>query len=1538
MKYFCIFLLLLNSFWCPLKAKQNQLELYVQNELFVEDKQYSQKAMFEIVTNPLNNISLYCNGHLCEYTQSNQGISFYLQGLVKPENIIELSGFDGSNVITQSWKLRLYEDDQKPIVKEIKVGEANLMEADVITSESSIIRVLVEDDSICSVKAMWNQLSLECVKGEKNEYEFILPQISGSDNLTLEISDQWGNECVYQSKGQLISDQEPPVLVEAFLNNQDLLETANCYLNGDALLKLKVVDALSGVQKVEVIFQNEVYVAYDNDGYYHVQLEPKDEMASSLKIIMIDNALQVNTFEIAQEVIVDLSKPKLKIRGLDTQENQVCYINEIKKIQFQMSDLHMELPHTQVSFTKPIDLQWQMNHGQYESEWILDPYSYQDGSYQLCFSSIDKANNKTSIIQDVVIDKTVPKGAFINPKAMYHQPTTLYFQLNDKYLNVNATHIEIYHNDVRIEEKINDCKTPYGYRYDFKIGRGMLQADGIYRICVQGQDYAGNKSMLYEHCFVYDTNQPQVKTILWNDIDVTKCQTPLYDHQKAEVKIVFEDDLSGIAKSRLKIKLKSSQDPLNYIWENDSVRFVVPLNSIDEHFVITGYDKAGNTFSYQSKFKFTIENKKALITANVHNQYLNIQQPFTFHFKIDDTSFDARLMNCTLLYDGIVLSPNKWNQYGFVVEYHDNEMYFMLDKEKQASLHTYEFIISGKDLCGNPYQKSFYYVDDTIVPKLSYQWMNPYVQDVQNIVFQDQAKIKITLEDQYLDIASSKIKVYYQHQEIPMKKHWAKDDDCYEMELSFDKEGYYELYVEAKDFSQNVIQQKIETFIIDHSNPQVSITYDRNMIDNEQIITWNWQDHLSTSMLYITFDGVDAKHQTLYGSKRWYGIETKEDLHQLPFIDVIQWSNHQLIVKLNDDFKGTFHYYVKDIVNHQSKIHHTPRMIVETSKDVDDKLLINYHIKENQAGVIKGIDAYTNNIQLQYQIKAPFSGIARIELQGVVNKVYSLKDLQTITKKSDKYIDEVVLLEQLVVLQDGIQSQDIIVYDCAGISKKVTYQFIMDSQKPQVILSSSHQGYVNKDVMLSIDVIDDHFHAKNLDYRCLRNGEDEIVSWIWNGQKAYARLSKEGNYQIAVCVKDEVNQDSGWKSLPAFTIDKSKPMIQIDNQLSTYTNQSQTFTLCIYEQHFDEKLVKLELSDNFQTTQWNHDGDMHYLTLSTIQDGSYHLNVDVIDQANNKCEKPFIVDFIVDRKAPELTLHGIQPFQSYDHALQPYLYISEDYLQNCIVTLTSKNHSSQTFIPTIKDKQKLFYDLSLLNEDDLYQLYIDAKDHAGNHLDYHCVFTINQKGSTFTLLNQLVSQKYLTQKEKLRIQIDNLDIVNIVGFRINGKVKPYTFQNGILETIEPLSQGLQVIQLTTIDNAQNYNEMKPISIVCDDTLPSAQVLINQQQEVDYCWNQATIDITTQADDEISAIYINKEKVAIKDKQKVQITLDQSGIYQIEVHLKDALGHTNVLPVKTFQIISIYDILGKIFTVLGVIMILCMMMYFSKYFIKINHKQ
>ena len=91
-------------------------------------------------------------------------------------------------------------------------------------------------------------------------------------------------------------------------------------------------------------------------------------------------------------------------------------------------------------------------------------------------------------------------------------------------------------------------------------------------------------------------------------------------------KIVFEDDLSGIAKSRFKIKLKSSQETLNHIWENGSVRFVVPLNSIDEYFVITGYDKAGNTFSYQSKFKFTLENKKALIMVPTRELAVQIAQ------------------------------------------------------------------------------------------------------------------------------------------------------------------------------------------------------------------------------------------------------------------------------------------------------------------------------------------------------------------------------------------------------------------------------------------------------------------------------------------------------------------------------------------------------------------------------------------------------------------------------------------------------------------------------------------------------------------------------------------------------------------------------------------------------------------------------------------------------------------------------------------------------------------------------------------------
>ena len=571
----------------------------------------------------------------------------------------------------------------------------------------------------------------------------------------------------------------------------------------------------------------------------------------------------------------------------------------------------------------------------------------------------------------------------------------------------------------------------------------------------------------------------------------------------------------------------------------------------------------------------------------------------------------------------------------------------------------------------------------------------------------------------------------------------------------------------------------------------------------------------------------------------------------------------------------------------------TSLLIVEPLHRPHHKLELQYQVMNHKDGEINGLDAYHKGISILYDIEALFSGIKRIEITGVIQKVYSLENLKKIGKITNGFCKRVLLEEYIPLSNKDDQWIQIVVYDLAGIKKEMKYKFAMDHQKPILILSSDKEGLLNENVEVYVDVLEAHFKESDLMSEFYRNGLKEEVEWIWNGNRASMILSKEGTYELALRLKDAVSQYSEWVSLSNITIDKTRPKIQMQNKIDHFMNQYQSYLLCIEEQHFNEKDVQLKIEGPIEKGEWFHEGNQHQLYLKNTGEGRCSIKLYCKDQANNECVEPYEIHFIVDSKQPQIQLKNVKAYESKNTSFQPIVMIDEPYLQYCYVTLIAKKHSTIKLLPICYQNSRYYYEFPQLIEDDIYQLRIETSDQANNRNHYHTSFTLNQKGSAFSLLTPLYQDKYLLENEKLRIKIENLDIIEIVSFTNNGKVLPYTYRNGVIETTQPLGEGTHVLQLATMDAAGNYSEMDPLYLVCDQSKPSAEITINDKPLKKYYWNHAQLNIRVSKEDKIDAIYVNGEEH--KAINKDVIYLSHVGKYQIQVKLKDEAGHVQVYP-------------------------------------------
>lgn len=1523
MKWICVLLLWITNIYCvPIQANTKSLfTLYtIQSnvEAFDEHQSYAKNSTFAIHYENIEAIHLYVNDQLHSYQIYDQGILFTLNQYDQGIHHVRIQGFQQGQSFERSWKIQLNQEENA-LLEGAFINQINVLETQLSIQEVEKLEIKVENTLyIADVEVKWMKEKLDMLIQDDNTYVFQGLMKEGCGTIQIKIIDLWGKEYMYETKTMVV-DQQPPILKNAQIGGLDLFETGIGYIQQKDEFLFKVEDEFSKIKMVKVFLDKyEMIAQFKEDGFYHIDLCSLPQGKYQLEIKIEDVLGNKDHIQLAKTIIIDHHAPLIEVYRNHELLQQQLYLHQSEQLDIQIYDDHLDIEQVKGYFQQPLLFKWEQSDGGHRARYQIDVSQLEDGKYPFQIEAIDKAGNKKVQVYDIVIDTKAPCGYFIHPKAYYHQKSSLYFQFQDQNFNVKKTKIKLFYQDEEIPIDIKSIQNEKGYLYRFMIGTDHLKKEGVYRIQIQGEDKANNQSQWYEHSFTYDTQAPEIAKILWDDEDVTHRTQPYYGNQRVQMKVFFTEDLSLIDRNRMSVTFTSTKKKLAYGWDQNTMIVTIPLNCMSERIEIKAFDVAGNQLQYSLPFKFTIEKKRAKLIENEKNTYIRVNDHKAFCFKIIDDTYDRDRVQLSIIYDQKRLDPKQWKEKGFDVTINEEGVQVLLKKKNQNN-HTYEFVIEGEDLCQNSYQKSFYYVDDVIEPKVKIKLLEPVIKGSKLIV-KEKAKVLIKIEEEYLDLKHAKIIVKKDLKPQKISYEWEQFENHYQSMINLEAAGNYQIYVEANDFSGNINQQKRLSFTIDHSLPYLTLQQSQANVCNKQVITLNWDDQHTNACLSFYFQGIDADHQLLKGSGRWYRMKNLEEIQKLAFIDVIKWDHKQCIFTIKNDFKGYFYFYVEDEAKHRSEIIKSPLWIVETGEQVNKKIKIECDVLETKDGKIHGLDGYHKPITLHWKLSALFSGIKQIEIKGAIQKTYSYKDIKAKGIMKDGCCIQVELEEKLPFIHQDDQWITLVLYDNAGAKKEWCYQFAMDDQKPILLVSTSKTGIVNEDVLISVDVIEDHYQINDFICHLQRDGKVEKSNWIWNADQASLRLSKEGSYQLAVCLKDALNQTSGWISIPNIIIDKTKPKITMLNEMKPYMNQHQAFILCVEEQHFDEYLVDLDIKGDFEIGKWNHDHDKHYLTLKTKKDGAYAIKLHVKDLAFNVGINSYESHFIMDTTKPQLTFTNVKPYTSIKEPFQPEIIIHEDHLLEGKVVLSGKKVPAKTYVIDHRQKQ---LSLPYLYQDDLYQLHVEAIDHANNKMINDIVFTLNQQGSQFTLLNHLSKDKYLLQSQKLKLKINNIDPVDIVSFTINGRTYPYTYHNEVLETLEPLKEGVYTIQLATIDAAGNYSKMNPLQIVCDETKPTATILLNRKKPEAAYFEEVELSIQTQNDDEISAIYINGEPYVVHaNNKKAALHFTASKSYQVEVYLKDAAGHMRICPLIQFEIINPYVLCLK---VLGIILLLIMNM-------------
>ncbi len=325
----------------------------------------------------------------------------------------------------------------------------------------------------------------------------------------------------------------------------------------------------------------------------------------------------------------------------------------------------------------------------------------------------------------------------------------------------------------------------------------------------------------------------------------------------------------------------------------------------------------------------------------------------------------------------------------------------------------------------------------------------------------------------------------------------------------------------------------------------------------------------------------------------------------------------------------------------------------------------------------------------------------------------------------------------------------------------------------------------------TIHVQELNFDSQGVEIFITKDGEPYellISEWSSQGSEHTATMSfyEDGDYTMTVVCSDLADNTSEKVCAEPFTIDLTKPVMEITYEVSDfvnekYVNMPQTAHLTIREHNFREEDFIIKAEPQIMMSEWNHEGDEHSIRLYFQENAHYQFWCAYTDLAGNEAEGIEPQDFYVDTIAPQIVLQGVENDSANAGKITPVIMVYDTNKNQKGTTITVMTGVGEAVPITIqKQETQQGYSYHLIDltdkEDNSYLIQVQAFDLAGNHSEEVYRFSLNRKGSTYDLSKILPITKrvynrtdQLTDLEITERNVDRIEEYSIYITR-NGKM------------------------------------------------------------------------------------------------------------------------------------------------------------------------
>ena len=269
------------------------------------------------------------------------------------------------------------------------------------------------------------------------------------------------------------------------------------------------------------------------------------------------------------------------------------------------------------------------------------------------------------------------------------------------------------------------------------------------------------------------------------------------------------------------------------------------------------------------------------------------------------------------------------------------------------------------------------------------------------------------------------------------------------------------------------------------------------------------------------------------------------------------------------------------------------------------------------------------------------------------------------------------------------------------------------------------------------------------------SGNGDNTTWT-----AYITYSIDGDYTFDIRYADMAgNQSAGPRFAPgtvaakAFTIDKTLPTIEVvyDNNSAmngNYYKDTRVATITIHEHNFDEERVVITMTatDNGASVSlpgvsgWSSNDDYNVATITYSNDALYTFDIEFMDMAGNYAEEFEEHEFYVDKTMPTLEITGVENNVAYAGDVIPVVsYSDTNYDASTVsIKLTGAVRGKVELDGSYADipNGRTFTFKNFAEEkavDDIYTLFAELTDKAGNTTTETVVYSVNRFGSNYEM-------------------------------------------------------------------------------------------------------------------------------------------------------------------------------------------------------------